>query len=92
MLTLVTKQDLWWDERQQVRQYYEHSEYNKYIEEIRASLGERRFVHEYLSTALEVSNFRSGDGHVLANVVAGYEDGIRLANMSHMVNALIALA
>src|SRR5205085_734665 len=67
MITLVTKQDLWWDRRRQVQQHYTQGEYNSYIKQITLKRGANNFTHEYLSASLLISNFRTGGGELLAS-------------------------
>jgi energy-coupling factor transporter ATP-binding protein EcfA2 len=47
MITLVTKQDLWWPDRQEVKKHYEVGEYNNIVQEIRSQLGQSNFSHAY---------------------------------------------
>lgn len=88
MITLVTKQDLWWTERNQVEAHYRKGEYNRHIENLEKSLGVQNFKHEYLSVCLTANNFRSGTGEDLALVTAGYDDPLRLTNLSDFTRTI----
>lgn len=57
MITLVLKQDLWWDKKEEVEKHYTQGDYNKIIQEI-AQPKQRDFQHEYLSASLVHLNLR----------------------------------
>jgi hypothetical protein len=82
MVTLVTKQDLWWDRRNETEQHYLSGEYNNLIEDIRGIKGKANFEHCYLSCALIEQNLLMPDGFQIASTVAGYDDPLRVANLS----------
>jgi energy-coupling factor transporter ATP-binding protein EcfA2 len=89
MLTLVTKQDLWWPQRQQVREHYQtgvDSIYNKSIQEIQNTLGKSNFVHEYISASLLTKNFAVGNGEVLVPVAEGYDQATQIMNFDRVLN------
>jgi energy-coupling factor transporter ATP-binding protein EcfA2 len=68
MITLVTKQDLWWIDRNEVKSYYEQGNYNQIIQEVQRNLGTVNFSHEYFSAALLTENFGDDQGNILAPV------------------------
>jgi hypothetical protein len=86
LITLVTKQDLWWNNRYQVRDYYQQGDYNLNIQDIEAQLGRNNFIHEYISLSLVTENFRSGDGEILVPVAEGYEQKIQVENLYQLLN------
>jgi hypothetical protein len=88
MLTLVTKQDLWWDERAAVRRVYESGSYGTLIDGIQSQRGAERFTHEYVSASLVVQNLCSGNNELLAKTTAGYDDSIQLANLTTVFDAV----
>lgn len=81
MITLVTKQDLWWAQRDAVEDHYCKGEYNSIIEEIRKARGTNNFKHRYLSASLLWNTMRDGDGDPLVPTAEGYEQNIRSANL-----------
>ncbi len=85
-ITLVTKQDLWWNNRYSVQNCYQQGDYNRKIQEIEAQLGKNNFVHEYISLSLVTENFRSGNGEILAPVVEGYEQKIQVENLYQLLH------
>ena len=91
MITLVTKQDLWWKEREDVGRHYLEGDYDRVIQQIAAARGARHFVHRYLPVSLISSNLRAG-GTLLAEVASGYEDILRISRLRHFMDAIISLS
>lgn len=91
MITLVTKQDLWWDRRRLVREYYEQGEYGEQIKQIRDEKGAAGFRHEYLSASLIMENFLSGADELLAPTVEGYDQKLQVANNHMLANSILGL-
>lgn len=89
MITLVTKQDLWWHQRDDVKNHYFDGDYNKAIEEIRAHKGNANFEHTYLSTSLLANNFNIGSD-VFKLVSEGYDEHIRIAHNNNLIEQLEA--
>lgn len=73
MVTLVTKQDLWWKERAKVQDYYVKGEYGMAIDELASAIGHRNFQHEFIPVSLTLSSLASRDGQVFAPTTAGYD-------------------
>lgn len=88
MITLVTKQDLWWKERETVREHYTVGEYNDCIEKVLAQRGRQNFQHEYLSASLVLSNFRAGDEGILVPITEGYDQNLQFVHLDHLANTL----
>lgn len=88
MITLVTKQDLWWQHRGDVREHYTKGEYNKSIARIRDAKGSLNFRHEYLSASLVISNWETDRGEILAQNTAGYDQRIQVVNLQALVKAV----
>jgi energy-coupling factor transporter ATP-binding protein EcfA2 len=81
MITLVTKQDLWWLNRQGVSDYYRSGEYDRVIRNIEQKLGSNNFKHQYISLSLLTENFRAGNSEILIPVAEGYEQKIQVLNL-----------
>jgi hypothetical protein len=92
MLTLVTKQDLWWKDRQSVQQFYETGAYSTEIEKIRKVKGEANFVHEYRSVSFGQINFKTADSHVLFGTAEGYDNVVLNANFKNFLSLLRQIA
>ena len=88
MITLVTKQDLWWRERQAVEKHYKEGKYEDLIEAIVREKGREGFVHNYFSVSLVPRNLRTRDEEVLALTTAGYDEPLRLANLKDFLEGL----
>lgn len=88
MLTLVTKQDLWWNERVKVQQYYEDGDYAMQIARLREAKGNQHFIHEYGYGSLCLDNLKSGNGEVVAVTTAGYDDNLRFAHQRRIFEVI----
>jgi hypothetical protein len=87
MITVVAKQDLWWDRRHAVADHYTTGEYDKIIRGIRHHLGRGNFVHEYVSASFKWENLTT-DKEILMPTVSGYDDTIQRANLSRLSQAI----
>lgn len=81
MITLVTKQDLWWNDRAGVEDLYENSQYNEFIKRITHERGAQHFQHEYMSASLLINNLVTSAGEVLATTTAGYDQNIQYTHL-----------
>jgi hypothetical protein len=90
LITLVTKQDLWWDDRRLVREHYQEGEYSDLIAELSGHRGVH-FNHAYVSCALNVLNFATSDGEILRKTVAGYDSTHWIANYNLVIESLRAI-
>ncbi len=91
MVTLVTKQDLWWSSRHEVEDHYARGEYDEIIKEIAAVKGTANFVHRYCSVSLIPQNLTTTDGVLLENTAAGYDQPTRIENLERFVRGLSEL-
>jgi hypothetical protein len=85
MLTLVAKQDLWWQQRYEVRNFYEGGMYNDLINELKAHKGAANFSHDYVSASFNLLNFRTYDGRVLQATESGYDLALWVANFNNVL-------
>ncbi len=88
MITLVTKQDLWWGDRYRVREHYMSGDYDTLIKEIERKKGSANFIHEYWSTSLVIENFISGAHEMLVPTTGGYEERLKLANFRRFIQII----
>lgn len=89
MITLVTKEDLWWDKRLDVHKFYKQGEYNNYIEQIKTLMGSEKFVHEYESVCLVINNLVTGDEQKnLRNTSPGYTSNMREKSMQRLLKTI----
>lgn len=82
MLTIVTKQDLWWKHRKKVKDYYQKNEYNEMIEDIIRHKGAGNFVHEYISCSLVCKNLFDSNNFTICLTTSGYDEPLRLTNFN----------
>lgn len=91
VITLVTKQDLWWNNRLEVNKHYVEGAYEQLIQNIRNQRGANNFIHEYRSTSLVMENFLSGDNELLIPTTQGYDQRLKVANFRYFLNAIKSL-
>lgn len=90
-ITLVTKQDLWWNNRLEVNEHYAEGDYENLIQDIRNKRGSSNFVHEYRSTSLVMENLISGANELLVPTTQGYDQRLKVANFRYFLNAIETL-
>jgi len=88
MISLVTKQDLWWPDRRAVKTHYEGGEYSKLISTMAERHGATGFRHEFFSLSLHSQNFADGSGSVVQPTAAGYDDAIKYAHQQRLLEML----
>ena len=88
MLTLVTKQDLWWASKDDVKSFYTSGQYNDCIGNIEQQKGAMNFSHELFSCALIEQNLQMADGFRLSNTTAGYDDRLRVGHLRIVSSAI----
>lgn len=91
MITLVTKQDLWWEQRTQVREHYITGSCDRILQAIQATRGTANFTHEYCSASLVMENFVSGTNEMLAATTGGYDRRLQLVNLQSFLQVLKSL-
>ena len=91
VITLVSKQDLWWNNRLEVNKHYVEGAYEQLIQNIRNKRGANNFIHEYRSTSLVMENFLSGDNELLIPTTQGYDQRLKVANFRYFLNAIKSL-
>ena len=91
LITLVSKQDIWWNNREQVKQYYINGDYDKLVQEIRRKKGSVNFIHEYQSASLVLENFISGAGELLSPTTEGYDQRLKFANFKNFLGTIEAI-
>jgi len=91
LLTLVTKQDLWWAECEAVESHYRSAEYGQLIEGLLQDAGKKILRHEFAFSSLVISNFSTGVGELLANTVAGYDQILQVQSLRRLWETVYAL-
>lgn len=90
-MTLVTKQDLWWDERDTVKSYYESDEYLKNINECLGSKATNQFRHESVFVSLVLRNLMTGRNELLKSTVSGYDQPLQLQSFERLLQVFDGL-
>lgn len=88
MISLVTKQDLWWPDRKNVERYYCQGEYADIIESIRVAHAATGFEHEYFSLAVHSQNLYHDEGKILQATSAGYDDIIKYSHQKAFLDLI----
>jgi hypothetical protein len=91
MITLVTKQDLWWNERNLVKDHYVSGEYEQIIQSVRNKIGSVNFSHEYCSASLVMDNLLSGTNEMLVPTTGGYDQRLKSANFRTFLGTIETL-
>jgi len=91
LLSVITKEDLWWPDRQAVEAHYNTGEYAGVIASVASAVGQMNFRHEIVSAALVISNFLSGEGEPLARNVEGYDHRKQVESLRRLFEVLNAL-
>ncbi len=92
MVTLVTKEDLWWKHRADVEQYYRQGEYAAQIETITQKRGANQFMHEYVFASLAISNMTTEFGERVFVTAEGYDQNIQADHWQRLLEAIDVLA
>jgi hypothetical protein len=91
MLSLITKQDLWWNQRATVESHYESGNYGKAIEELTAQCGAHRFRHELAFASLVISNFETGMKEPLWANSEGYDQRLQVQSLRRLFEIVASL-
>ncbi len=73
ILSLITKQDLWWKDREQVSQHYLQSAYETEILNMLGQHDPKKRRHKSTFASLVINNFKNGEGELLQPNTAGYD-------------------
>ena len=87
MITLITKQDLWWKDRADVRKHYEDGFYGTVIRKIQQERKDK-FHHEFLPVSLVSQNLKDGQGELLASTTQGYDDVIQTVYQKALIETV----
>lgn len=102
MITVITKQDLWWKDRAKVKGHYEktspkqitddtlaeNSTYQDHISRLRRAVGEKNMKHIVTSVSFGNINFKTKDGHLIQETTGGYDAGLLHANFAQFAKTL----
>jgi hypothetical protein len=91
LMSLVTKQDLWFDDRSAVNEFYCAGDYAAEINKIQSRHGSRLFRHEVALASLVISNFETGRSERLQDNTAGYDHRLHALSLRSLIEKFAAL-
>ncbi len=91
LLTIVTKQDLWWDRRQEADAAYHSGFWAETLRAVGMKRGEKAFRHETAFVCLLPANLEDPEGEVLFKTVAGYDMEKQAESVTNLLSALSGL-
>ena len=80
-ITIINKQDLWWDKKALVRKHYYDGVYNSIISDLKDEIGGGLLQHIFAPVSFEINNWTTGNNERLANTVVGYDNTIQLRHI-----------
>jgi hypothetical protein len=91
MLSLIAKQDLWWESRAEVERHYQEGAYGREVRALADGLDARRFRHEFAFASLVIANLTGGDGEILKPNAAGYDHARCVGSLRRVFETVDAL-
>lgn len=85
LLTVVTKQDLWWDRRADAEVAYSTAGWSNTLHGVEGKRGGKAFRYETAFVSLVPANLEDPEGEVLFRTAAGYD----MSKQADSVNALL---
>jgi hypothetical protein len=86
IFTVIMKQDLWWDERNEVEEFYERSRYNDVIEEFGRN---RRVTHILSPVSLMRVNLRDKHRNIIKCHSSQYDDDLRKGYLALFIKKIL---
>lgn len=90
LLTVVTKQDLWYPQRKDVELRYT-GEYAALVETVRTAKGETAFRDELVPLSLVIANLVTSEGEILRKNAEGYDHRRQVAGVRRLFEVLKSL-
>jgi hypothetical protein len=91
VLSVVTKEDLWWPGRQQVADEFTAGAYAAAIGQLKAARGQQRFRHECLPMSLVINNLSTAENELLSRNAEGYDHKRQVSSVRKLFEMLNAL-
>lgn len=89
MITLIAKEDLWWNKKIDVINYYKQGKYNNFIEQIKTRMRGENFHHEYVSASLLINNLITAkEERILAMTTAGYTANLQEKSVKELLEVI----
>jgi hypothetical protein len=93
-LSLVTKEDLWWQRRLAAEGHYRgqrNGTYGGFLRELLHRPSPTTFRHEHVSCSLAINNFVTGRRELLKTTTEGYDQQMQRESLRRLVEAVAAL-
>jgi hypothetical protein len=90
LLTVVSKQDLWWASRHDVHEYYQNGVYGVEVGKLNSKLGSL-FRHEFVFGSLVIGNFVTGSDETLRPNTQGYDQALQVKSLRKLFEMIDAL-
>ncbi len=91
LLTVVTKQDLWWNDRIAVQKHYRQGRFGGVFQNVVNAQQQKRFRHELAFCSLVISNFLTGSGELLKPNREGYDHQLQVESLRELFQMVDAL-
>ncbi len=91
LLTIITKQDLWWPQREDAEEHYRNGPYGRAIDKLVQAKDGASFRHELAFASLRISNFQTKEGELLCTNTAGYDEERQFESVKALFNAFESL-
>jgi hypothetical protein len=91
MLSVVTKEDLWWLQKADVEHHYQEGEYGGELKKMLNQRGQRHFRHELTLASLAITNFDTGRRERLKATTEGYDQVLQVATIRRLFETVDAL-
>ncbi len=88
LMLLVTKQDLWWDQRKEVEQHYGRGAFAKGFRELAEAKRMAGFISARQSASLSLQNLLTSDRKLIVPTTSGYDQLLQRANYSAFLRKL----
>jgi hypothetical protein len=85
VLTIISKQDLWWNKQKEAEQHYLQGEYKTLLRSVAQKVGDWRFRDELVMMSLIIRNLKTIAGERLQANVSGYD----MQTMMHSIRQLL---
>ena len=91
LISLVTKQDLWWDDRDAVESHYSTGKYRNIISKCMGGKATHEFRHEPVYTSLVIRNLMTGRNETLKSTIAGYDQSHQRQSLEKLLHTFEGL-
>ena len=91
LLTVTTKEDLWYPDRKVAVAHYADGGFPALVESVRSSRGDARFRHEHLPLSLVIANLVTKSGETLFKNAEGYDQRRQVEGIRRLFEVMNAL-